>query len=158
MEASMKKTSTYARKKAVQQRQDEHETLLALIMRDLRGLQIDAGIHTWTGNDGAKMVNLAGRLCFITAFSAQRAGFQADHPDVRIVRGMAEALGDMAADLDNVERYRPVIQSGLAAIDRLFNQCDPLDMVLGSRELDMMLATSRGMGTADVRKAMGVEA
>jgi hypothetical protein len=158
MEASMKKTSTYARKKSVQQRQEVHDTLLDLIRQDLRGLQIDAGIHTWTGNDGAKMVNLAGRLCFITAFAAQRAGFPVDDLNVRIVRGMAEALADLAADLDNVERYRPAIQSGLASIDRLMPQCNELDVVLGSRELDMMLATSRGMGTADVRKAMGVEA
>ena len=153
----MKKTSTYARKKAVQQRQDEHEYLLALIKQDLRGLQIDAGIHTWTGNDGETMVNLAGRLCFITAFAAQRAGFQADHPDVRIVRGMAEALADLAADLDNVERYRPAIQSGLAAIDRLMPQCDELDVVLGCKELDTILAV-KDLGTADVRFAMGVEA
>ena len=151
----MKKTSTYARKKAVQQRQDEHETLLSLIKQDLRGLQIDAGIHTWTGNDGAKMVNLAGRLCYITAFAAQRAGFQADHPDVRIVRGMAEALADMAADLDNVERYRPAIQSGLAAIDRLMPECNELDVVLGCKELDTILAV-KDLGTADVRLAMGV--
>ena len=153
----MKKTSTYARKKAVQQRQDEHEYLLALIKQDLRGLQIDAGIHTWTGNDGATMVNLAGRLCFITAFAAQRAGFQADHPDVRIVRGMAEALADLAADLDNVERYRPAIQSGLAAIDRLMPQCNELDVVLGCKELDTILAV-KDLSTADVRFAMGVEA
>ena len=151
----MKKTSTYARKKAVQQRQDEHETLLSLIKQDLRGLQIDAGIHTWTGNDSAKMVNLAGRLCYITAFAAQRAGFQADHPDVRIVRGMAEALADMAADLDNVERYRPAIQSGLAAIDRLMPECNELDVVLGCKELDTILAV-KDLGTADVRLAMGV--
>ncbi len=152
----MKKTSTYARKKAVQQRQDEHETLLALIMQDLRGLQIDAGIHTWTGNDGAKMVNLAGRLCYITAFAARRAGFDAEDLNVRIVRGMAGALADMAADLDNVERYRPAIQSGLAAIDRLIPQCDELDIVLGLRELDTILAV-KDLGTADVREAMGLE-
>lgn len=153
----MKKTSTYARKKAVQQRQDEHEYLLALIKQDLRGLQIDAGIHTWTGNDGAKMVTLTGRLCYITAFAAQRAGYQADHPDVRIVRGMAEALADLAADLDNVERYRPSIQSGLAAIDRLMPQCDDLDIVLGCHELDTILAV-KDLGTADVRMAMGISA
>lgn len=153
----MKKTSTYARKKAVQQRQDEHEYLLAVIMRDLRGLQIDAGIHTWTGNDGAKMVTLAGRLCYITAFAAQRAGYQADYPDVRIVRGMAEALADLAADLDNVERYRLSIQSGLAAIDRLLPQCNDIDIVLGCHELDTVLAV-KDLGTADVRMAMGVEA
>ena len=153
----MKKTSTYARKKAVQQRQDEHEYLLALIKQDLRGLQIDAGIHTWTGNDGAKMVTLTGRLCYITAFAAQRAGYQADHPDVRIVRGMAEALADLAADLDNVERYRSSIQSGLAAIDRLMPQCDDLDIVLGCHELDTILAV-KDLGTADVRMAMGISA
>ena len=153
----MKKTTSYARKCAVQKRQAEHERLLALIQQDLRGLQIDAGLHTWTGNDGAKMVSTSGRLCFITAFAARRAGFPADMADVRIVRGMAEALADLAADLDNVERYRPAIQSGLAAIDRLLPQCDEVNLVLGCMELDTLLAV-QDLGTADVRRAMGVEA
>lgn len=154
----MKKTTTYARKRAVQERQAQHVTLATLIKADLQSLQTDAGIHTWTGDNGAKMVNLSGRLCFITAYAAKASGFAVDHPDIRIVRGMASALGDMAADLDGIERYRASLQSGLAAINRLLPLCDLMEVVQGSLKLDSMLATNRGMGTADVYEALGVAA
>lgn len=154
----MKKTTTFARKRAVQRRKEVHQRLLDAIKADLRALQLDAGLHTWTGNDGSKMVNLAGRLCFVTAYAAKRSGIPVDHPDVRIVRGMAEALGDLAADLGGIERHRLSIQSGLSAIGRILPDCDILHVVQGTADLDAMLQASRGMGTADVRDALGVPA
>ena len=153
----MRKTSTYARKCAMRRRQDEQERLLQLIIADLRGLQIDAGLHAWTGEDAAKMVNLAGRLCYITAFASVRSGVDVADPDVRIIRGMAGSLADLAADLDALERYRPSLQSGLAAIDRLLPMCDVLHLVEGASELDLLLATT-GLGTANVHEALGVMA
>lgn len=157
----MKKSTPYGRKKSrdqiAQANQRKHEMTLAKFKEELRGMQIDAGVHTWAGADGQRMVDLCGRLIYITLFAAVRAGFQAVHPDVRIVRGMSEALADLAADTDAIERYRPSLQSGLAAIDRLIAECDDIDLVQGSIELDTMLAV-KNFGTADVRKLIGVEA
>lgn len=128
------------------------------ILRDVRGLQIDAGLHTWTGNNASTMVNLGGRLLYIVAFAATAARVPTDHPDLRIMRGMSEALGDLASNLDDIERHRGSIQSGLAALDRLLALCAPFDLLAGSYELDELLHTTRHMGTADVGKMLGVAA
>ena len=130
----------------------------ARILRDVRGLQLDAGVHTWTSNDASRMVNLAGRLVFIVAHAAIEAGVSADNPDVRIMRGMSEALGDLVDHLDDLERHRRSIQSGLAAIDRLMPFCAAMDLLKGSWKLDEMLNATRQMTTRDVEMAMGVAA
>lgn len=165
----MKKQSTYASKciarsltTAYQQRDQiaaqAEQALREAIQKDVRGLQIDAGLHSWTGNDASTMTNLAGRLCFLVAFAAGEAGFTADHPDMRIVRGLSEALADLAANLSDVERYRASIQSGLAAIDRLLPQCDDIALALAAQELDRLLTSTQGLGTEAIRQAMGITA
>ena len=144
------------RAQQAQHQADAAADLEAKILSDVRGLQIDAGLHSWTGHDASKMVNLAGRLVFIVAHAAIEAGINADHPDVRIMRGMSEALGDLVDHLDDVERYRRSVQSGLAAIDRLMPHCAAMDLLAGSWKLDEMLHTTRRMTTRDVELAMGV--
>jgi hypothetical protein len=151
----MKKTTTYGRKLAARRAHEAGEALAALIIKDLRGLQIDAGLHAWTGQDGANMCNLAGRLCFIAAAAGSASGVDADSPDMRIVRGMAEALGDLAADLESIELHRASLQSGLAAVDRILAKCTVVNVALASRRLDELLFEG-SMGTADIREAMGV--
>lgn len=165
----MKKQSTYALKRAAQdptqayqdQQAGQHEAeqaLRATIRADVRGLQIDAGIHTWTGNDAANTLNLTGRLCFIVAAAACAAGFGEDHPDMRIVRGLAECLGDLAANHNTLERHRASLQSGLAAIDRLLPECDDIHLIYAAARLETLLASTAGMGTSDVRQAMQLAA
>lgn len=152
----MKKQSLYARKRALQQRQNAERNLRAEILRDLRGLQVSAGLHAWTGNNGQKIVHLAGRLCYIVAFAANQAGIDAEHLDMRILRGMAGALADFAANLQQIERYRTAIQSGLAAIDRLVPHCNDMHLLLGAAALEGKLEKTWGLVTDDVRKAMGL--
>lgn len=140
-------------------RQTEAEQDLAdRITRDVRGLQIDAGVHAWTGQDASRMINLGGRLLYIVAHAAVAAGVPHDHVDLRIMRGMSEALGDLVDNLDDVERHRGSIQSGLGAIGRLLPQCAAFDLLAGSYDLDEKLHTTRGMSTKDVRHAMGIAA
>ena len=143
--------------RAHRQAQAEQE-LAERITRDVRGLQIDAGVHAWTGQDASRMVNLGGRLLYIVAHAAVAAGVPADHVDLRIMRGMSEALGDLVDNLDDVERHRGSIQSGLGAIGRLLPQCAAFDLLAGSYDLDEKLHTTRGMSTNDVRQAMGIAA
>lgn len=153
----MKKLSTYGRKLAMRNREAEQakaqREFMDKLLADVRGLQIDAGVHAWTGDDGANMVNLSGRLCYIVTFAAAQAGVTADQLDMRIVRGMAEALGDFAADLDNVERYRPAIQSGLAALGRLLEVCTPFHIILAADDLEERLSTT-GITTHAIQAAM----
>ena len=158
----MKKLSPYGRK--LQRRQQDEEQQKAerdfflKVQRDVRGLQIDAGLHCWTGNNASTMVNTCGRLLYIVAFATQDAGVSPDHPDLRIMRGMSEALGDLAGDLHAIERHRASIQSGLGAIDRLLPVCTLGALLEGSYELEQRLNSVRGLGTQDVRALMGVEA
>ncbi len=158
----MRKLSPYGRKllqrQQAQDRQQAERDFFAAVQRDVRGLQIDAGLHCWTGNNAGTMVNTCGRLLYIVAFAANAAGVSPDHPDLRIMRGMSEALGDLADDLDAIERHRASIQSGLAAIDRLLPLCSLAALLEGSYELELRLNSVRGMGTNDVRELIGATA
>ena len=150
----MKKTTTYARKRLVRVRQQEHDRLAALIIEDLEGLQRDAEIHTWMGDDGSRMVNLSGRLCFIAAHAANSAKISEDHPDIRIIRGMSEALEDMVEDLGNVDKYRASIRSGLAAIGRILPECTLIQIVEGHFALEDKLNSERGLCKSDIQAAL----
>ena len=158
----MKKSTPFGRARARQREaalaSQVHNTLLAIIKSDLRSLQTRAAIHAWTGEDGANLCNLGGRLCFIAACAGGMAGIAPDAPDMRIVRGMAEALGDLAANLSAVEQHRGSIKAGLAAIDRIFPLCNDLHLVQAAKQLDDMLECASGVGTEDVRRVMGVMA
>lgn len=147
---SGKKKSPHVRKCAARQRTANYlaaqatkvqiETSLRQQIRaDVRGLQIDAGIHSFTGNDADRLIDRSGRLCMMTLGAAAISGYHADHADMRIVRGMAEALGDLRARPQDIERHRRSVQSGLAAIDRL-------------------LQRPEGVGTADMQAILGVAA
>lgn len=147
-----------ARKREAALAQQVQNALLAMIETDLLDLQTTAGIHAWTGQDGANICNLGGRLCFVAAAAGGASGISPDHPDMRVIRGFAEALGDLSASLDSLEQHRGPIKAGLAAVGRVLPQCADLHIVLAAMQLDDMLASTQGMGTADVRRAMGVAA
>jgi len=76
-----------------------------------------------------------------------------DSPDVRIIRGMGEALGDLNAD-GRLEQHRHSIQSGLMAIERLLPLCSDWALGTAALKLDELLATTAGMGTADLRAVL----
>ena len=172
----MKKQSLYARKQALreraaayiaaqrikQQRMTEEaaieETIRAQILSDIRSLAVDAGIHAWTGADAPPMINKAGRLLYVVAFAADQAGVDAEHPDMRILRGTAGALEAFAADQQHVDRYRQSLQSGLAAINRLLPVCDDMHLLLGAAALEGKLDLMGGKSTAEVHVSMGVAA
>jgi len=152
----MRKESVYTRKRRMADRLKAERNLREQILTDLHGMQVSAGLHAWTGNDGKKIVHLAGRLCYIVAFAANQAGADAEQLDMRILRGMAGSLADLAANPQQVEHYRPAIQSGLAAIDRLLPKCKDMDLVLGAVALEGKLDKEWGLVTDDVRQAMGL--
>lgn len=158
----MKKSTPFgralARKREAQRAQQVHDTLLVMVKNDLQSLQTRAGIHAWTGDDAANLCNLGGRLCFIAAGAGGASGISPDHPDMRIVRGFAEALGDLSASPKSLELHRGSIKAGLAAVGRVLPQCADLHIVQSAMQLDDMLASTAGMGTEDVRRAMGVAA
>jgi len=162
-----RKTSTFASRRAAHGRlkafhahehamQQVEENLRTAIHADVQSLRINAGIHTHIGAHKANTINLTGRLCFIVAAAATEAGFSPDHPDMRIIRGLASSLGDLAANHHAFGRHRASLQSGLAAVDRLLPACDDIALAFAAQQLEELLNSTSGMGTADVQAAMGI--
>lgn len=127
--------------------------LRAGIRRDVADLKTTAELQAWTGADAAKLVNSAGRMMWMVAGAAVACGVDEDSPDVRITRGMGEALGDLAAD-GRLEYHRPAIQSGLLALERLLPKCSDWALGTAALKLDELLATTAGMGTSDLRNLL----
>ena len=129
-------------------------TLRAAIQRDVQRLRNDAGLHAWVVNNATDTLDNAGRLLWITLHAATRAGITADALDVRILMGMGNALGDMRERGDPLDVHRAAIQSGLLAVDRLIPYCTEMRLALAAAELDTMIQSARGLGTADLQRLL----
>ena len=163
----MRKTSTYARKRraatAWERERHQHVNpvkeayIVAGIRNDVERLRTGAALHAYTGVNAQALANLAGRLVYVTCHAARLHGL-GETPEARILAGTANALADLAQDPKSIEAQRGAIVSGLAAIDRLMPKLHTFSLAAGSMELDNLLNTARGMGTADVRRALGMQA
>jgi len=159
----MKKTTAYARKLARQspwqraRHHAMHPVAEAVVVRnihtDIERLRTGAALHAYTGADAAALLNLTGRLVYITCHAARLHGLE-HSPEARILAGTANALGDLAQDHAGLDQQRGAIVSGLAAIDRLMPQLHTLSLAAGAMELDEMLQSGAGLGTSDVQKAL----
>ena len=71
--------------------------------------------------------------------------------------GTANALADIAETPAELERQRGAVIAGMQAIDRLMPKLHTFSLAAGSLELDNLLHSASGMGTADVRRALGMQ-
>ena len=159
----MRKTSTYARKRRATSAWDrgrhQHVNLVkealivAGIREDVERLRTGASLHAYTGANAQALANLAGRLVYVTCHAARLHGL-GDSPEARILAGTANALADIAETPAELERQRGAVIAGLQAIDRLMPKLHTFSLAAGSLELDNLLHTANGMGTADVRRAL----
>lgn len=124
------------------------------IQRDLQALRLAAGLHTWAGDNAADTLNNAGRLLWIVMHAAIAGGMATDAPDIRILQGMGNALGDMRERGDRLDVHRTAIQSGLLAVDRLIPYCTEMRLAFAAAELDTMIQSARGLGTADLQRLL----
>jgi hypothetical protein len=127
------------------------------INTQIQQLRTASGLQAVFGDDAANTVNTAGRLVFIVAHAAGQHKL-GDTPEARILAGTANALGDLAASPAELERQRGAITSGLEAIERLMPRLSTWALAAGALELDALLNSTSGMGTSDVRKALGMGA
>lgn len=125
------------------------------VQADIFHLRTQSGLHAFTGANAAKICDTAGRLVYITAYAAGKAGLS-ETPEARILAGTANALGDIAQSPAQLEAQRGALIAGLEAIERLMPRLDLFAMAIAGMELDKMLASAQGLGTADVRRALGV--
>ena len=159
----MKKTTAYARKRAHQDawQRTRHEScnpvteavIRQRIEGDIQRLRTEAGLQTYMGGDAARIANMAGRLVYVVCHAAGHHGL-GETPEARILAGTANALAELAESPASLERQRGAVISGLAAIDRLMPELSTWALAAGALQLDQLLASTAGMGTADVRRAL----
>lgn len=159
----MRKTTAYARKRAHQGAFDRkrHEVINPVteavirsrIVEDIQRLRTAVGLQAYIGEDAAMVANMAGRLVYIVCHAAGVHGL-GDTPEVRILLGTANALGDIAETPAELERQRGAVIAGLQVIDRLMPKLHTFSLAAGSMELDNLLHTANGM---DVRRALGMQ-
>ena len=99
------------------------------------------------------VANMAGRLVYIVCHAAGVHGL-GETPEARILAGTANALADLAESPASLEAQRGAVISGLAAIDRLMPELSTWALAAGALQLDQLLASTAGMGTADIRRAL----
>lgn len=161
----MRKTSIYARKRARGDAFDRkrHEVINPVteavirsrIEADIQRLRTDTGLQAYMGNDAERVSNMAGRLVFIVCHAAGLHGL-GETPEARILAGTANALADIAETPAELDRQRGAVIAGLQAIDRLMPKLHTLSLAAGSLELEKLLQSANGMGTVDVRHALGL--
>jgi len=121
------------------------------IRRDLEALLVDAQIHALFGSNWANLLDRTGRLVYITLGAACAAKMTTEDPDMRILLGTGEALGDLHLD-QRIEQHRPALYSGLAACERLLPQLRDTDLAAAALEVDFRLAGPHGIGTRDLHQ------
>ena len=161
--AAVRKTTAYARKRARKCAFDEnrHEVINPVteavirsrIEADIQRLRTAVGLQAYMGGDSAMVANLAGRLVYIVCHAAGVHGL-GETPEARILAGTANALADIAESPASLERQRGAVISGLAAIDRLMPALSTWALAAGALQLDQLLASTAGMGTADIKRAL----
>jgi hypothetical protein len=121
------------------------------VRRDIASVLSSAQLHAWAGDTPPLLLNNAGRMVYVVLGAAAQMGVGTESPDIRILLGLGEALGDLATDGD-IERHRPAIQSGLLAAERLLPKMDAMAMLASAQELEFLLSTPQGMGTSDIHR------
>lgn len=159
----MKKTTAYSRKRAHQDawqrtRHEAYNPVTEAVVRrriegDIQRLRTEAGLQTYIGGGAARIANTAGRLVYVVCHAAGHHGL-GETPEARILAGTANALAELAESPASLERQRGAIISGLAAIDRLMPELSTWALAAGALQLDQLLASTAGMGTADIRRAL----
>ena len=162
----MRKTTAYARKRAHKDAfaRTRHEVINPVteavirsrIEADIQRLRTDTGLQAYMGDDAARVANMAGRLVYIVCHAAGVHGL-GETPEARILAGTANALADIAETPAELERQRGAVIAGLQAIEPAAT-LHTFSLAAGSMELDNLLHSANGMGTADVRRALGMRA
>ena len=126
------------------------------IESDIQRLRTDTGLQAYMGDDAARIASMAGRLVYIVSFAAGLHNL-GNTPEASILAGTANALADIAETPAELDRQRGAVIAGLQAIDRLMPKLHTFSLAAGSMELDNPLRSASGMGTADVRRALGMQ-
>ncbi|VTU38382.1 hypothetical protein H4CHR_04411 [Variovorax sp. PBS-H4] len=106
---------------------------------EVRSTFTSAQIHALTGSDSGEMVNKAGRMFFVVLGAAVADGLDPSLPEIRILRGAANAVYDQAGEEVITEASRASIVSGLLACERLLAELDFDSVTESAFELHCLL-------------------
>ena len=130
----------------------------AIIRRQIREsistLRTDAELQALAGDSAARLVRDAGMLLYAVSCAIELCRIPADHPDVRVLRGTTQAIGELAEHLGRLELHRPAILSGLAAMERLIPFLAVEALGAGLMECDERIK-SAGFGTKEIHELLG---
>ena len=151
--------------RGIKPRSDRHEVINPVteavirvrIEEDIQRLRTDAGLQVFMGDDAARIASMAGRLVYIVSFAAGLHNL-GNTPEASILAGTANALADIANTPEELDRQRGAVIAGISAIDRLMPKLHTLSLAAGAMELDRLINNTEGMGTKEVRQALGMTA
>lgn len=126
------------------------------VMTSLARIKNDSEMQAYAGGHVEQMVSDACMLLYSVAWAYRVARLETDAPEARILRGMANALADLAQHPKQLEIHRPSIQSGLAVIERVLPALEPLAIGVGMVECKNLIA-GNGISPADIHKLLGAE-
>ena len=127
------------------------------LRRSLSELKTGAELQSLFGDNAENLVRQAGILVFSVARACQLHRISADDPDIRIMRGLAGSLEDLALHLDRLEFHRASIQAGLAAVERLIERVSIFAVGHGMLDCKAVIA-DRGFGAQDIHRMLGAPA
>lgn len=117
---------------------------------------VTAQIHALIGGDPDKLASSAGRVIYVVLGASILDGLDAELPDLRILRGAAGALYDLAGAHSVSDHLRGALISGLEACARL---CEVLTSKhLAGAACDLEFALKAGHLNWSAFEQMGIAA
>ena len=129
-------------------------TIRQRLEREIAELVTRAGLHSYLGADTRALSNDYGRVLWMCCYAAGAQGM-ADAPEIRVLIGSANALGDIVALPASLEQHRPALISGLAAAQRLLPRLDTWALGVALQELEEMLQRPEGLDIEMLERAVG---
>ena len=126
------------------------------VMQSLARLKRDCELQAYIGSRVPELVSDACMTLYAVAYAHMICKLPTDTPDVRIMRGLASALADLAMHPAQLEVHRPAIQSGLAAIERVLPNLEPLAIGVGMVECKAAIAKG-GISADDIHRMLGAQ-
>lgn len=117
----------------------------ANLQRDIADLLTMADMQATWGNSPANAIDRCGRVMFIVSYAVGRCRIPDDTPEVRILRGMANAVYELAQDHNSLEQHRATLSSGLQAAQRLMPRLDIWSIGEGAIVIDELLRRGHGV-------------
>lgn len=132
----------------------ERAQIRAMMEKEVRETFTSAQIHAAIGDDSDALVNKAGRMFLVVLSAAERDGFDAEQPDIRILRGACNAMYEQKGEAEITPDRRASIASGLLACERLLEELEFVSVVDAAFKLHVALKCGPGVNWSEFEARM----